>query len=268
MGCLSLSTWQRLQRWFQLIYLLSAAIILTTTGLGKLPSVLSTDLTLCMERSIDDFPWAPFASNQGVEAFAAGAELGIVVLICLCPIRWLPCFASAIWGMICLSVRFLFMSPALPGDGTPACNCLGAVDAPPIVASSIALWLAIGGTIAGSIGLCLAAARTVAAWKNRKARKSEPIGCLSHNEWLKMVGGFLLLLGASAAFYWGFMNIRFDPFTNLKPGWNDFRIPLILAMCPIPAMALGLAAAIRGVAWARGSCYSPVLLLHNFVAHK
>jgi hypothetical protein len=83
-----------------------------------------------------------------------------------------------------------------------------------------------------------------------------------------MVGGFLLLLGASAAFYWGFMNIRFDPFTNLKPGWNDFRIPLILAMCPIPAMALGLAAAIRGVAWARGSCYSPVLLLHNFVAHK
>jgi hypothetical protein len=122
-------------------YLFVSGLLLAFTGLGKVP----TDFVVmrCIEEPMLGIYQPHGVTNMGLSGFAAGIELAIVALICMSPVRWLPCLASCIWGTLCLALHLLMFK-----DGFQHCNCLGWVDAPPVTAEIIAGWLSIAGTIA------------------------------------------------------------------------------------------------------------------------
>jgi hypothetical protein len=120
-------------------YLISAGIILAFTASGKVPSF---HLSLCIEFPMLGNHQPTFISNAGISGLAAGAEFAVLAMILFSPVRWLPCLASASWGALCLTARFLLFK-----DGFQHCRCLGWVDAPPVTVAAIAVWLAVGGTI-------------------------------------------------------------------------------------------------------------------------
>ena len=112
-------------------YLCFVAIALSVTFVGKVPAVLRTmsDLfhmpdfmarDLCMETPLFgslDPTW--IHHNYQFLAIAAGIEFFIVMLICFCRVRWVPCLVSALWGTVCGAARVHFMM-----SGTD-CGCLG-----------------------------------------------------------------------------------------------------------------------------------------------
>ena len=146
-----------LQRFSQ-VYLLSAAFILAITGSGKVPTDFI--LKMCIEEPVLGVYQPLSVSNMGLSGFIASTELAIVALICLSPVRWLPCLAAGSWGALCLAIRLTLFK-----NGFHHCNCLGWVDAPPLTVEAIAAWLAIGGGIA-----------FWQSWHNSAQVAHEPVG--------------------------------------------------------------------------------------------
>lgn len=132
-------------------FLISAALILAVTAVGKAIAVPDSFPNLCLEEPILG-PLQLHATNQLVYALASLIEFGIVGLIVFCRRRWLPCLACSVWGGLCLLVHLIFLGP----DALASCNCLGwfqqIIPLPKEVLSAIllacAVWLALGGLAA------------------------------------------------------------------------------------------------------------------------
>lgn len=144
---------------FVRVYLRFTAIVLSVTALAKLWGIWVFSMSQCMEGDPLFGSLQPAAiSNEHILGFAAGMELFIVMLICFSPWRWLPCFASASWGSICLVARLYFIVSGVD------CGCLGWLAKPGpmtnIIAGLLALALAAGGFIAFEI-----------AWQDSKQLK-------------------------------------------------------------------------------------------------
>lgn len=146
---------------FVRFYLVSAALILAVTAVGKaIPVPLHDNSpTLCAELPILG-RFQMHMSNANILALASGVEFGILGLICFCRQRWVPCLACSVWGGLCV---FLHVTSLWTGALT-SCKCLGwfehVVPLPKEVLSNILLvcagWLALGGLAA----LCFSWRRT------------------------------------------------------------------------------------------------------------
>jgi len=125
------------------LYLLFVGITLAVTALAKLPAIFPP-LTLCMEDPILT-QYQMGLSNKALLAVAASVEMVIVGLICFSPWRWVPCLAAALWGTLCIFIRFYLLDP------TADCECLGWLGKPGpttnLVAGLLALIIATGGWI-------------------------------------------------------------------------------------------------------------------------
>lgn len=147
---------------FVRIYLFVTAILLTATALAKKPAIFHTR-TWCSDPDILGRFQPAHMTNEQVLGFAASVELLIVALICFSPWRWLPCIATAAWGLLCFLARMFLMDPYAN------CRCLGWLAKPGretnIAAAIIALLLAGGGWLAFRV-----------AWRNEKisAEKVSP----------------------------------------------------------------------------------------------
>lgn len=133
-------------------YLYFVAITLSVTFVGKLGAVVRTVLQLpmafaCLENPI--FGESQPIGNDPLLAIAAGIEFVIVILICFCRARWVPCIASALWGTICVGARVYFTI-----TGTD-CGCLGWLAKPGpttnFIVGLLALAIAAGGYVALAI---------------------------------------------------------------------------------------------------------------------
>ena len=148
---------------FVRIYLFVTGVILVATALAKLPAIFLSHFTSCMEGDPILGNHQPSnMSNAELLGIAASAECLVVLFICFSRRRWLPCFASALWGSVCVVARFYLMDPATD------CGCLG--------------WLAKPGPttnwIAGLLAMFLAAGGWLAfhnAWRDEKFAKQNQV---------------------------------------------------------------------------------------------
>ncbi|HTV39720.1 MAG TPA: hypothetical protein VMF08_04035 [Candidatus Sulfotelmatobacter sp.] len=131
---------------FVKFYLYFVAVTLSVTFVGKLGAVVRTVFHLpSMYQCIEDPMFGPSQpiGNDPLLAIAAGIEFVIVMLICFCRARWVPCLASALWGTICVGARVYFTVA-----GTD-CGCLGWLAEPGpttnLIVGLLALAIAAGG---------------------------------------------------------------------------------------------------------------------------
>lgn len=129
---------------FVRIYLLATGVILTVTALAKWPAIFHVR-TWCLDDPIlGNFQRG--VSNEQLLAMAASTEVLIVLLICFSRWRWLPCLASAVWGLVCFLARLFLMDPYAN------CRCLGWLVKPGpttnLEIELLALLLAGGGWVA------------------------------------------------------------------------------------------------------------------------
>lgn len=138
---------------FVRIYLFVTGVVLAATALAKIPAIFLSHLTSCMEgdpilgnHHILGNHQPSNMSNAQLLGIAASAECLVVLLICFSRRRWLPCFASALWGSVCVVARFYLMDPSTD------CGCLGWLAKPGpttnLIAGVLALFLAVGGWLA------------------------------------------------------------------------------------------------------------------------
>jgi hypothetical protein len=140
---------------FVRIYLLLAAIVLTATALAKFPAIFHAP-NWCADPAILKFQ--PGLTNERLLGFAAGVELLIVGLICFSPKRWVPCLASAAWGLLCFLARIFLVDPYAN------CRCLGWLAKPGVTTNITAALLALALAGCGWVAFRI-------AWKNEKAAK-------------------------------------------------------------------------------------------------
>jgi hypothetical protein len=140
---------------FVRIYLLVAGVILAVAALAKWPAIFHAR-TWCADADI--LSYQPGLTNEQLLGMAAGTELLIVLLICFSPRRWLPCIASAVWGLLCFLARLFLMDPYAN------CRCLGWLAKPGpttnLMVGFLALALAGGGWVAFRL-----------AWRDEKLAK-------------------------------------------------------------------------------------------------
>jgi len=133
---------------FVRVYLVSAALILAVTALGKAIPVRHPGF--CIEHPILG-PLQLGLPNLILLWVASALEFGIVGMICFSSQRWRACLASGVWGTWCLLVRIVFLGTA----SATSCHCLGwfqhVVPLPTELLNSILLilaaWLAVGGYV-------------------------------------------------------------------------------------------------------------------------
>jgi len=144
---------------FVRIYLLTAGIILAVTALAKWPAIFH-ERTWCADADILG-RFQRGVTNEQLLGLAASMELLIVLLICFSPWRWLPCLASAAWGLVCFLARLFLMDPYAN------CRCLGWLAKPGPTTNweigLLALLLAGGGWVAFRI-----------AWDAEKSTRANP----------------------------------------------------------------------------------------------
>ena len=144
---------------FARIYLLTTAIILTATALAKYPAIFHAR-TWCADADILKFQFG--LTNELLLGLAASIELLIVCLICFSPKRWLPCIASAAWGLLCFFTRLFLMDPYAN------CRCLGWLAKPGLATNAIAALLALA--LAGGGWMAFRISR-----ENEQAKKDNPV---------------------------------------------------------------------------------------------
>jgi hypothetical protein len=149
---------------FVKFYLLFIGIILALTALAKLPLILTIFFpNSCLEGYPILGHYQPFnMTNEKLLAIAASIELAIVALICFSPWRWLPCLAAALWGSLCMLLRWFIIDPSVD------CGCLGWLAKPSqitnLVGGLLALIIAVGGWTALWI-----------TWRNAGQRAALPV---------------------------------------------------------------------------------------------
>jgi hypothetical protein len=126
---------------FARIYLVVVGIVLAVTALAKVPAIFHGPMACIESPILGNFQSA--LSNEGLLGFAACAETGVVLLLCLSPWRWLPCLAAALWGSTCVIARWFLMDP------NADCQCLGWLAKPGPMADNIAGALALGIALGG-----------------------------------------------------------------------------------------------------------------------
>ncbi len=134
---------------FAQFYLVSAALILMVTAVGKV--IPLQQHYWCAEAPILG-PLQPHLSNSTILSIASFVEFVILGIICFSGQRSVSCAACALWGGICVAVHVLFIGT----DVTRPCDCLGGfaqiIPLPKSVLSSILLacagWLTAGGFVA------------------------------------------------------------------------------------------------------------------------
>lgn len=132
---------------FVRFYLVSAALILAVTAVGK----IIPDFNRCRESPMLG-RFQQNVSNDDILVLACVVEFGILGLICFCRRRRVPCLACSVWGGLCMLVHII----SLGAGGMTSCNCLGwfqqIIPLPKEVLSIILLgcagWLALGGLAA------------------------------------------------------------------------------------------------------------------------
>lgn len=141
-------------------YLYFVAFVLSLTFVGKVPAVLQTIFGLlhtnsflamygCLENPIFGPNDPTGLSNNQWLAIASGIEFSIVMLICFCRARWVPCLASALWGTICVAARVYFTV------SDTDCGCLGWLASPGPTANLIVGFLALAISAGGYIALAV-----------------------------------------------------------------------------------------------------------------
>lgn len=140
------------------VFIFFIGVILTLTAVAKLPAIFPLAMTMCMEGDPILGNYQPFnMSNATLLGIAASSELVIVALICFSPWRWLPCLATALWGSLCVVLRWHVIDPSAD------CGCLGWLAKPGPATNFIAGLLALAMATGGWLGLWI-------IWRN--ARRS------------------------------------------------------------------------------------------------